>query len=358
MDVIEKHLKKQGYETRPLHTSHAFHSKMMEPILKEFEKQIAEVTLHEAKIPYISNVTGQWIRSEESRSPGYWARHLRATVLFCSGLTQLLKKKDTIFLEVGPGRSLSTFLKLHEHKKSGQEVINLIRHPRENIVDTYYLLNKLAYLWGYGKSINWEILYREEKRQRISLPAYPFERQRFWIDGDYQKIYNQGPGGIMVQIPAQDSSDQQPLNYQRPGLKSEYAAPGDSIEEELAKIWQKFFGIERIGINDDLLELGADSLVFATAAAKIQKVLDVKIPITVFFNQPNIKGLAEYARNTKKERYYFIKSTEKKEYYRLSSPQRRLYVLSQLDKDSAAYNIPATLMLEGELDKKRLVKFI
>ncbi|UCH93133.1 MAG: acyltransferase domain-containing protein, partial [Candidatus Aminicenantes bacterium] len=373
IDGFEKHLKEKGYSSRRLHTSHAFHSKMMDPILKEFEARVTRVELNEPRVPYISNVTGQWITVSQATSPGYWAGHLRETVRMGSGLGELLKKEEAVFVEVGPGRTLSTFVKQQANNKPGPKVINLVRHPRENTADTCYLLNKIGHLWGYGKAIEWKEFYRGEKRNRLPLPTYPFAGQRFWIEGHPLKIiaeiyhrsglHKQDTGGMPGQTLAAPGSTAPPslefaahprTRHQRPQLKNEYTPPKDNIEKTLAQTWQNFLGIEKIGINDDLLELGADSLVFATVAAKIYKALQVNIPLAVFFNQPHIKGLAQYTRNAKKDIYYSIEPGEKKEYYVLSSPQQRLYVLSQLDKDSAAYNLPSMLILEGKIDKPRL----
>ncbi|MCP5104812.1 MAG: type I polyketide synthase, partial [bacterium] len=85
IDAFAEALKENGFEGKPLHTSHAFHSAMMDPILEEFETSMAQVTLNKPGIPYISNVSGGWIKAEEAVSPGYWATHLRSTVRFSAG---------------------------------------------------------------------------------------------------------------------------------------------------------------------------------------------------------------------------------------------------------------------------------
>ncbi|MFC2146113.1 SDR family NAD(P)-dependent oxidoreductase [Acidobacteriota bacterium] len=189
VDTFARLLKEKGHESRSLHTSHAFHSKMMEPMLKEFEDRVGELALVEkADIPYISNVTGTWANIKEAASPRYWAKHIRNTVRFGDGVTELLKNEPAIFVEVGPGRSLSTFIRQHENKKPGQKVIDLIRHPKEEIPDTYYLLNKIGLLWIYGKTVDWTGFYGEKKQRRISLPTYPFKGQRYQLGEGLLKI--------------------------------------------------------------------------------------------------------------------------------------------------------------------------
>jgi len=184
IDAFNEQLKEKGYETRRLHTSHAFHSPMMEPMLPEFEEHLREITLSPPKIPYISNVSGKWISIEEAADPGYWAGHLRQTVRFCDGLTELLKEDRAIFVEVGPAQNLSTFVRQHSHKKPQQKVINLIRHPKDKVSDSRYLLNQIGHLWLYGKNIGGIGFDGEEKRRRIPLPTYPFEVQHHWLAGD------------------------------------------------------------------------------------------------------------------------------------------------------------------------------
>jgi malonyl CoA-acyl carrier protein transacylase/NAD(P)-dependent dehydrogenase (short-subunit alcohol dehydrogenase family)/acyl carrier protein len=180
--AFEKQLKKQGYECRPLHTSHAYHSNMMEPILDTFEKQFQRIRikLNAPGIPYISNLTGGWITHNETRNPGYWAKHLRQPVRFSDGLIELFALENALFVEVGPGSSLSAFAKKHPHKKTGQKVIHLTRHPKEKAGDIPFLLSKIGECWLYGREIDWSGFYKEEQRQRMPLPSYPFERQWFW----------------------------------------------------------------------------------------------------------------------------------------------------------------------------------
>ncbi|NIM10482.1 MAG: amino acid adenylation domain-containing protein [Candidatus Aminicenantes bacterium] len=189
-------LEKKGSKTRKLHTSHAFHSRMMDPILSGFEKNVAQAALNSPQIPYISNVTGTWITVEQAVDPGYWADHLRRTVQFSTGLGKLLEKKNAVFIEIGPGKVLSTFVRQHADKLPGQPVLNLVRHPDEKVSDTYFLLDKIGRLWGSGLKIDWHEFHGGEKRHRIPLPTYPFEKRRFSVEGDMSKIFSELQPGI------------------------------------------------------------------------------------------------------------------------------------------------------------------
>ena len=176
-------LEEKGYESSPLHTSHAFHSEMMEPILKEFAEKVSGFCFNRPQIPYISNVTGKWITAGESASPAYWAAHLRQTVQFYAGLAELLKKEDAILLEVGPGRTLASFARQHPAKQEEHRIMELLRHPKQKIEDDASLMDKIGQLWLCGVKIDWSGFYSAEKGNRVSLPTYPFEGQLYKIAG-------------------------------------------------------------------------------------------------------------------------------------------------------------------------------
>jgi phthiocerol/phenolphthiocerol synthesis type-I polyketide synthase E len=129
---LQDKLTEQGVECRRLHTSHAFHSQMMEPILGKCTHQVKKVNLKPPKIPYLSNVTGTWITAAEATDPSYWAKHLRQTVRFAEGLHEVLKQPERVLLEVGPGRTLSTLAKRHPAKSREQVVLSSLRHPQDN----------------------------------------------------------------------------------------------------------------------------------------------------------------------------------------------------------------------------------
>jgi acyl transferase domain-containing protein len=188
--ALEELCQTKGYNCRLLHTSHAFHSAMMDPILADFEETLRQIPLEKPTLPYISNLTGQWITFAQATSPAYWTEHLRRTVRFSRGISTLSTGSNHIFIEVGPGRSLATFVKNHHDnndKESGHIILNPVKHPKEDISDDNYLLGNLGQLWLYGVDIDWSMFYRDEKRQRIPLPAYPFEGHRYWVEKNTRK---------------------------------------------------------------------------------------------------------------------------------------------------------------------------
>ncbi|MCP5048036.1 MAG: acyltransferase domain-containing protein, partial [bacterium] len=146
----------------------ALHSKMMEPLSTEFKRIFTSITLSKPKIPYISNVTGTWIKDGEALDPAYWTKHLQQTVQFANGMKELLKEPGSLFLEIGPGRDLSNLATRHVEeaekaalhnngKNSGEQqdstanrlnrVLNLVRQPAQKVAGVYLLLNRVGRLW-------------------------------------------------------------------------------------------------------------------------------------------------------------------------------------------------------------------
>jgi acyl transferase domain-containing protein len=190
IDTFEKHMKEKRYMCVRLHTNRAIHSTMMKPIQKKFQEKVRTFNLKNPQIPYISNVTGQWQTKEQALDPGYWAAHLRGTVRFADGIKQLLKTPNSIFVEIGPGYDLGVLLRHHldAENSSNQLILNLVKHSKSDGSDTYYLLNKIGRLWLAGVDLDWSEFYAWEKRYRLALPTYPFQRQRYWVDEDPYKI--------------------------------------------------------------------------------------------------------------------------------------------------------------------------
>ncbi|MBR8839549.1 MAG: acyltransferase domain-containing protein [Stigonema ocellatum SAG 48.90 = DSM 106950] len=180
--TLQKQLSSQGIECRLLHTSHGFHSLMMEPILEPFVQAMKKVKLNPPRIRFISNVTSTWITDDEATNPNYWGQHLRQTVKFSSGISQLLEQFEGVFLEVGPGRTLSTLTTQHLKSNAKQIVLTSLAHAQEQQSDVSFLLQTLGRLWLSGVEIDWSGFYTHERRHRLPLPTYPFERQRYWID--------------------------------------------------------------------------------------------------------------------------------------------------------------------------------
>ncbi|AFZ60775.1 SDR family NAD(P)-dependent oxidoreductase [Anabaena cylindrica FACHB-243] len=143
------------------------------------KEKIAEIHLQSPQIPYISNLTGTWITTQEATDPHYWLKHLGKVENFNAGLEELCQQPGQILLEVGIGNTLSTLANQHPTKSAQQVVLSSIGEDQSAVA---FLLNTLGQLWLAGASVDWSGFYAHERRQRLPLPTYPFERQRYWIE--------------------------------------------------------------------------------------------------------------------------------------------------------------------------------
>lgn len=181
---IEDRLRAIGVEGRRLHTSHAFHSHMMEAALGPFTEAVGATTRKPAQIPYLSNVSGDWVSEADLRDAGYWARQLRGTVRFSEGVQALMRQPGSILLEVGPGQGLSAAAQSHGASHADHVVIASMKRPHDRQADIPVLLQAVGRLWLAGVRVDWDVVSDRHERRRVPLPTYPFERHRYWIDAD------------------------------------------------------------------------------------------------------------------------------------------------------------------------------
>ncbi|MBA3947171.1 MAG: SDR family oxidoreductase [Herpetosiphonaceae bacterium] len=188
---LAERLAAAGITTQRLHTSHAFHSAMLDPIIAPFTAHLDRIKLQAPRLPFISNISGSWITAAEATDPAYWARHLRQTVRFADGVHELLRMAGSVFLEVGPGRSLSSLVRQQCNDDPARIVIGSLRHPQQLIDDRACLRLAMGKLWLAGVTLTWPSAAPAERR-RVPLPTYPFERQRYWIEPQVLPIHNDG----------------------------------------------------------------------------------------------------------------------------------------------------------------------
>ncbi|MEK9498452.1 SDR family NAD(P)-dependent oxidoreductase [Photorhabdus sp. P32] len=176
--AVQERLSQENFRSRLLKTSHAFHTAMMLPGVDKFRAELDKVNFKAPKAAFLSNVTGQWIQPEEACSADYWIKHLCQAVEFQQGIETCLQEPElNVFLEVGPGRTLSTFVKQIADSNANISVFNLLRHPLEEESDRACLLKVLGELWSLGCSIDWTVLYQHVSPGRISLPGYQFIKE-------------------------------------------------------------------------------------------------------------------------------------------------------------------------------------
>jgi amino acid adenylation domain-containing protein len=313
LDTLEAELKAEGVATRRLATSHAFHSPMMDPVLDQFSSRVAEIPLRSPQIPFVSCVSGTWISENEATDPTYWARHLRAPVQFSPGVQELLSRSGAVLVEVGPGNVLSTLARQHVPRKNGDAASN--SQNAVTIVSSFGdassgenssvdLLGAVGSLWAAGVQPKWEGLHSGERRRRISLPTYPFERKRFWLEA---------PGAMTQVAPEKDPvpiaeavSSDMPLEETQhvihspkgPTLDPQPSADRASvISSMVSEIFADLSGvqIEPSNASATFLEMGFDSLFLTQVTQALHGKFGLKVTFRQLLgDQSSLKSLTEF----------------------------------------------------------------
>lgn len=181
VEALQKELEGEGIVSKILITSHAFHSWMMDPVVDPLIEQIRQIRLHKPNMKIVSSVTGKWLSDEEATSAEYWAKHLRETVRFSAAAETILAGDYPLLVEIGPGQTVATLIKQHK-EAANKTVLSVFPHVQQTVNSGQHALQTLGKIWQAGAEVQLSRLYSTEKRARVNLPGYPFERQRFWFD--------------------------------------------------------------------------------------------------------------------------------------------------------------------------------
>jgi amino acid adenylation domain-containing protein len=413
---LRERLDADGVSSRRLPTTHAFHSRAMAPVAPALDRLARSVRLAPPRIPYVSNVTGTWITNGEATDPGYWVRHLRQPVRFAQGLATLWKSSSRVLLEVGPGFGLSTLALQQAGEVRGDDeeerlALPSLRNEHDRQPDEAFLLGALGRLWLAGVDVDWKGFYAHERRRRVRLPTYPFERQRYWIEpgspgvdrkpapqrqevvegaltGDaFERAREIAPGtrlvlveddeivrriarlrelealGAEVVVVGASEAAELPASpvaprpaaaarYARPSLRNAYVAPESEREVRVAGLFQELLGVEPVGLYDSFFELGGHSLLGTSMLARVRDLFGVELPLRVVFESPTVAGLVEAIdRETAAgPRAPEILPVPRDGEIPLSYAQQRLWFLDRLMPGNPFYNLSGGMLLSGPLD--------
>jgi acyl transferase domain-containing protein/thioesterase domain-containing protein/NAD(P)-dependent dehydrogenase (short-subunit alcohol dehydrogenase family)/acyl carrier protein len=179
LDALAEHLRTAGMETQRIAIDIAAHSRMLDRVLARFEQFLRNIPLQAPSIPIISNRTGVELTAAQATDPAYWTAHLRGTVLFQSCMTTLAATPDRVFVEIGPGRALSSLAQANG-VPAGQ-VIPGLRHPDQATADDAWHVLTIARLWACGAPVDWWPIWGDARRNRVVLPGYAFQRKEYFI---------------------------------------------------------------------------------------------------------------------------------------------------------------------------------
>jgi amino acid adenylation domain-containing protein len=262
----------ESIATRMLHTSHAFHSTMMDPVVEPFLRTVESVRLSQPRIPFISTVTGDWITGSEVTDPSYWARHLRSTVQFSKAVQVALADANQVLLECGPRRTCAS-LALQQRPKNPGRVIATMPDSGEPQDEYPSCLLALGSLWLGGCNVDFATFHEGERRCRVPLPSYAFQRKRYWIEPGVAAASSaaRGLAPATVHVIEPDASA-------KPG-KGDGDALADSLTSTVVGIVEELLGskLESFDENAKFIALGLDSLLLTqlARAARVRLGFDV-----------------------------------------------------------------------------------
>ncbi|RDS83646.1 amino acid adenylation domain-containing protein [Dyella monticola] len=284
VQAFQAELEQACIACRLLHTSHAFHSSMMDPALVSFQQEVERISLSAPRIPMASTLTGGMLRDDEAISADYWTRHLRGTVRFSTALQSLLSEPQHALLEVGPRTTLSLLARQHSQSR-GRVVLATLADSPSNERATW--LDAVGQLWSCGVDVSVSQLDRRQRKYRVRLPTYPFERKRHWIDTP--PAANTLPATAasnVFTLPVRSDPvaiATPPLNLipeatMAPALSST-SARATRLVAQLSALFEDVAGTEFDDVDPatHFVELGLDSLSLTQVALQLQKTFALKI---------------------------------------------------------------------------------
>ncbi|WP_333676362.1 amino acid adenylation domain-containing protein [Dyella sp.] len=282
VQAFQAELEQAGIACRLLHTSHAFHSSMMDPALAPFRQAVEQIALSAPRIPIASTLTGNMLNDDEATSAAYWTRHLRGTMRFSTALQTLLADSQYALLEVGPRTTLSLLARQHAQSR-GRIVLASLADSPSNERATW--LDAVGQCWSCGVAISVEQLDRRQRKQRVRLPTYPFERKRHWID--VPRATDAPPAAAIsnvVALPVRSEpavAAAMPLNTNPEATMapSTTSARATRLVAQLRALFEDVAGAEFDDVDPatHFVELGLDSLSLTQVALQLQKTFALKI---------------------------------------------------------------------------------
>jgi amino acid adenylation domain-containing protein len=396
--ALEKMLGESDVASRRLATSHAFHSAMMDGALRPLAEFIRKFERHAPQIPFISNVTGQWITAQQATDPDYWASHVRQTVRFAEGIAVLVEPgAKRVLIEVGPGETLVGLAKQEPNVMAQSAVlVASLGRAKAGASDLAAMLHAVGETWTVGVPVEWKELYAGEARKFVALPTYPFERKRFWIEP-----------GMKFGATAKSDHIDMPLHGVGRGLRSASEETGNGLSalptwsdgavaphpqaevrasepatlSALRGLFAELSGMDLSNASADasFYQLGFDSLFLTQASQAVCRRFNVDITFRQLRDQlQSLAKLAAYVDEAGRGRRSAPASAgngvpvrsmgdpERREtaapasgvltdvgeqLIPLSDAQRELWFASQLGNEvSSAYNESSNIRLNGPLD--------
>jgi amino acid adenylation domain-containing protein/thioester reductase-like protein len=389
IDAVLDELSKRGIASKPLVVSHAFHSPLMDPVLDSFASISHEVEFHAPRIPLVSNLTGGVLEADQIPGAAYWRDHLRGEVKFSMGMQSLADLGIDAFLEIGPAPVLLSMGKrcLPNSKASW---LPSLRHGQE---EWKVLLDSLGKLYVQGAEIDWAGFDRDYARHKVSLPNYPFDRQRYWIEPAseapagpvrQEKIKISSASSLpapaarsngKLHIPPQKKIEDiiPPPNHRKLPTRQEAAGQLDHakllatdsaqrpnvLQDHLQRQVARILGMDaaRLRLDQPLDALGLDSLMAIEFKNALESRLGVQLPVSSLLQGPTISGLTAQILEMLDEPAIHaaqIPVRPVEGIHPLTHNQQSMWLLDQLMPAGISFNVSGAVRLLGALDHEAM----
>lgn len=260
-EALVPRLEAAGLTTQRLHTSHAFHSRTMDPAVAPLRAEVARLRLRAPRIPILSTVTGDWLTPSEATDPDYWAQQMRRPVRFHQAMEVLRAEGRHVAVEVGPGRTLAT---LAAQGPAGLPGVASLPHARSEAGCAHRsMIEAFGLLWSHGLPVDWGLLdgIGASAPRAAGLPTYPFQRKRFWVE----------PAGIGG-APVEEAHARPPAALDvAEAAATAGAAPAETVADQLRAVLADLSGLDASDMDGgaSFLELGFDSLLLTQATRAV-----------------------------------------------------------------------------------------
>ena len=271
--AFQQQLEGEGVACRALKTSHAFHSSMMDAVVPVFRAEVEALARNAPSLPILSTATGAWLDDHQAVSPDYWSRHLREPVRFSAAMAQLLDRPGRVLLEIGPRNTLATLSR--QQPLLQKQRIAAVASLADRVEDEQAaLLGAFGQLWSRGIAVSAAALDRRDRRLRLRLPTYPFEKKRYWVEAHEVVPRNVVPHPSMAARAVPE-----PLMSVVPELAPPALDRRPRIAAQLREVFEDVAGFELSDADGDanFIELGLDSLMLTQVALQLQKTFPVRI---------------------------------------------------------------------------------
>ncbi|MEU5535590.1 beta-ketoacyl synthase N-terminal-like domain-containing protein [Streptomyces sp. NPDC020362] len=281
---FEAELTRRDVPFRRLRMPAAAHSHVLDPILDTFAGHLRTLRLRPPRIPYVTNVTGNWITDAQATDVRHWVDHTRRTVRFADGIGTLWADGRMVLVEIGPGDSMT---KLARARLEGEEPVTVttMRHAKAEGPDDFVLAGALGRLWAAG--IDGALPKGTDAAgppRRVRLPGYAFERRRHWIDAPGART---GSGAPEPEQVVDSGGGRMP----RPLLTTEHVAPRTDRERAVTEVWEEQLAVEGIGVHDNFFDLGGDSMRAVLLAGRLRSAGVLDVPAASLLASPTVAGL-------------------------------------------------------------------